>query len=506
MPRLSLYPASRYIPLFVSLLLFAVLSHYFFWQIGDDSYIYFRYVDRALAGKWWSYADYIPPVEGYSSPLWYLLLIALGKFGLGVEIASRSLGLLFATLTVLGCWQLARMLKVSIVLSGFACLFLVLNQGLHYWSSSGMESALYMALLLYACIGIVRGKYWLLPAALLAIARPEGPFLLFALTLAIAVFRRHYLSPTRLLLLWLPLACWLALRWSIYGQLLPNTFYAKATGSLSQQLSSGLMYCLPVLLPLLLLWVFWFVRKSDEQKPQLLVVLGMISMLVGIVFLGGGDWMFHFRLLLPVLALLWVAVAHYWQHSAQGSRWALALCCSLLLLLSVTPKQLVAAMSAKQLPEEHYQEGLMTQQSLVLAEQLKARYPVGTLLAVNHAGALPWALLDYDVIDMVGLNDAHIAHGEGGLHQKYDADYVLSLKPAFIVLNTRTKPGTDGIWYHPGYWVGETAVFEHADFAANYQASDWSVQWQWQIPFPYRLFVGKSDVTSWIVVYQRRTE
>ena len=74
------------------------------------------------------------------------------------------------------------------------------------------------------------------------------------------------------------------------------------------------------------------------------------------------------------------------------------------------------------------------------------------------------------------------------------------------MLNTRIKPGTDGILYHPGYWVGETAVFEHADFAANYQASDWPVQWQWQIPFPYRLFVGKSDVTSWIVVYQRRTE
>lgn len=506
MPRLSLNTASHYLPLLLSALLFIALSHYFFWQIGDDSYIYFRYVDRALAGKWWSYADYIPPVEGYSSPLWYLLLIALGKLGLGVEMASRSLGLFFAGLTVVGCWQLARLLKVSIALAGFACMFLVLNQGIHYWSSSGMESALYMALLVYACIGIVSGKYWLLPTALLAIARPEGPFLLLALTLAIAVFRRHYLTPSRVMLLWLPLVIWLVLRWSIYGQLLPNTFYAKATGSLSQQLHHGLMYCLPVLLPLLLLWVLWFVCKTDEQKPQLLVVLGIISMLVGIVFLGGGDWMFHFRLLLPVLALLWVALAHYWQQGGQRLRLGLVASSSLLLLLSVSPKQVGAALIGQQLPQAYYQEGMMTHQSMVLAEQLKAQYPAGTLFAVNHAGALPWALLDYDAIDMVGLNDAHIAHGEGGLHQKYDADYVLSLQPAFIVLNTRIKPGTDGVWYHPGYWVGETALFEHADFAKNYQPSELLVNWQGEIRFPYTLFFEQTKVSRWIVVYQRKTE
>src|SRR5690554_1579089 len=357
MPRLSLNTASHYLPLLLSALLFIALSHYFFWQIGDDSYIYFRYVDRALAGKWWSYADYIPPVEGYSSPLWYLLLIALGKLGLGVEVASRSLGLFFAGLTVVGCWQLARLLKVSIALAGFACMFLVLNQGIHYWSSSGMESALYMALLVYACIGIVSGKYWLLPTALLAVARPEGPFLLIALIVALALFRRHYLNASRIVLLCLPLACWMVLRWSIYGQLLPNTFYAKATGSLSQQLSYGLMYCLPVLLPLVLLWLVWLVHKNDAEKPQLLVVLGMISMLLGIVLVGGGDWMFHFRLLLPVLALLWVALAYYWQQSGYWLRSGLVASSALLLLLSVSPKQLAAAFSLQQLPKTHYQEG-----------------------------------------------------------------------------------------------------------------------------------------------------
>src|SRR5690606_13334297 len=112
-----------------SLVLFAVLSHFFFWQIGDDSYIYFRYVDRALNGKWWSWTDQLPPVEGYSSSAWYFLLIAIAKLGIPVEIAARTLGLIFSFFTVLGTWLLARTLKATVFMSGCACLLLVLNQG-----------------------------------------------------------------------------------------------------------------------------------------------------------------------------------------------------------------------------------------------------------------------------------------------------------------------------------------------------------------------------------------
>ena len=175
------YRFSCFLVVAVAWLLFVILSHYFFFQIGDDSFIYFRYVDRAANGHLWSWADYSGAVEGYSSPLWYLLLVGLDKLGVSVELAARVLGLFFAALTVQLTWLLARHFSLSSHLAGFACLLLVLNQGFHYWSTSGLETSLYMALFAASCLGIVRGKLWLLPTALLAIARPEGPFLLLAL-------------------------------------------------------------------------------------------------------------------------------------------------------------------------------------------------------------------------------------------------------------------------------------------------------------------------------------
>ena len=499
---MSALPLRPYAVLLPVALLFAVLSHYFYWQIGDDSYIYFRYVERALAGQWWSWSDHSAPVEGYSSPLWYLLLIAAGKAGLAVETAARALGLLFAAVTVAGGWQLGRQLGLNHGQAALACLLLVLNHGFHYWSTAGLETALYMALFVWSVCGIVAGRHWLLPTALIGIARPEGPFLLLAIVVALVVFRRQLLSPVSLALLLAPTLLWLLLRLAVYGVPLPNTFYAKATGGDTfSQLALGTLYCLPVLLPLLAIWLLWLARKLEAQRDAVMVAAGMVTMLLGIVWLGGGDWMFHFRLLTPMLAPLLALWLYAMVQTGTAAR--LLLCTSLLplVLLVVPPPQLLAAFTGKQLPVQLYQEGEFTAASIRLAARLREDYPDGVLIAVNHAGALPWALPAFDVIDMVGLNDAHIARVEGNMHKKNDPDYVLSLQPQLLILNSRVRPGTDGIWYHPGYWSGETALVEHPGFA-DYQPTGQLMAWDWQIPFPYSLFARQKNLTSWIIVYR----
>lgn len=494
----------QYLPIAIAWLLFAAFSHYFYFQIGDDSFIYFRYVERAVNG-YWSWADYSGNVEGYSSPLWYGLLVLLAKLGLGIEASARALGLLFAALTLQGCWRLGQYFQLPKASTGMACVLLVLNQGFHYWSTSGLETSLYMALFIWSCLGIVSAKFWLLPTALIAVARPEGPFLLIALIVAIAVFRRPLLSWKNLALLLLPLAICLLIRAIVYGDILPNTYYAKATGDKLPQIVSGTVYSSPVLLPLLAAWGLWFLKRQEAWAKDIMVVLGMITMLVGIVLLGGGDWMFFMRLLLPSLALLWVALAVLWHYGLSWQRVLLTVATLLLLVISVQPQNISGVLLGKQLPLASYQEGNMTHASIELAKDIEQQFGDKKLLvAVNHAGALPYALARHDMIDMVGLNDKHIAKAEGGLHSKHDAAYVLSLKPDLIVLNSRTKPGTDGVWYHKGYWQGETALVKHSDFVENYQATDLVRSWQWQIPFPYAQISGKRDVESWILVYQRK--
>lgn len=488
-----------YLPLLLSVVLFGIFRHFFLHQVGDDSYIYFRYVDRALAGQWWSWSGHIPPVEGYSSPLWYLLLVFSGKVGLPVQLAAQGWGSVLALTTLAGCWFLARELKAPPLFAGMACLLFSINHGVNYWATSGLETSLYAALLVWSCLGIIRERFWWLPTALLGLARPEGIFLLTGILIAVAVVKRGRISFQHILAAFIPTLAWLVLRLSFYGDILPNTFYAKATGELPGQILRGTLYSLPVLIPIMAAWMVWW----KQRDQPVMVALGVASMLLGIVLLGGGDWMFHFRLLVPLFALVLPVLAAQWPVLGAVQKQLLAVAAAPLFMLSVPISYWLPALQAQQLPVTHYQEGSMTHASLELGLMMSERYPAGGLVAVNHAGALPWALPKFDVVDMVGLNDAHIARAQGRLHHKYDTAYVLAMRPDFIILNSRTRPGTAGIWYHKGYWSGEDALVDHPDFIRDYEPSDMVAEWHWHVPFPYDLVVGDVE-TSWILVYRRK--
>jgi hypothetical protein len=88
------------------------------------------------------------------------------------------------------------------------------------------------------------------------------------------------------------------------------------------------------------------------------------------------------------------------------------------------------------------------------------------LIAINHAGALPYFLLEHRFLDMTGLNDHRIARVDGGLHQKYDVDYIFERQPDYVVLNSRSKLSEMG--FVADYWIGETALFEDSRFKENY--------------------------------------
>ena len=89
----------------------------------------------------------------------------------------------------------------------------------------------------------------------------------------------------------------------------------------------------------------------------------------------------------------------------------------------------------------------------------------------------------------VGLNDTHIAQVKGAVHKKFDMDYVLAEKPDLIILNSRIKPGTDGQYYHKGYWRGESDLVDQPLFQKHYRPSNIEVDWRWKLMFPYHVFI-----------------
>ncbi|MCY4046189.1 MAG: hypothetical protein OXE99_14090 [Cellvibrionales bacterium] len=492
---------AEYWPFLLLFLLFGFLSHYYFAQIGDDGYIYFRYVAQALDGYFGRWSQGIEPVEGYSSPLWFLLLTGVSATGVDVKSAAQWLGLGFALLSLAGTWRLGRLLGLTNHQAALPCFALLLTTGFHYWSTAGLETPMVIAITVWLAIAFVSGHlkgFWL---AMISLARPEGIFLLPLLVISDRLVSPSPLKIKAILFASSPFVTWFIFRLCVYELPLPNTFYAKATGNLIEQIFRGIVYVLPILFLWVICWAAYF--KKPETKR--LMVIGLASWVLSFIVVGGGDWMIHFRLLLPVIPLVLVVSCLVFFESRWVMRSIISLAFIPFLLLWVTPKDLMQTLQAKRLPEIFYQEGEMTRASIDLAQKIREKYMVENLvIAVNHAGALPYALNASTIIDMVGLNNKTIAQAEGLLHKKYDVDYVLSLKPDLIVLNTRSDPGKNNDTFEANYWAGETDLVTTDAFQAHYQYSGLQVSWGWRISPPYQ-WIYPGFPRSWIVVFERKS-
>jgi arabinofuranosyltransferase len=492
----------RVLALVPAALLLALLLHYHAPHLADDAFIAFRYAEHlaAGAGPVWNPGE--TPVEGFSSPLWVVLLGDLARVGCPVVPAARVLGVLGALLAVPGVAVLARRLGAGAVATGVAAALAAAVHGLSLWAPSGLETGLVAALATWTAAGLAGGPAagWVLPAALLGVARPEGPLLVVVAGIAAIFLRSSGRGRTLALasVALLPAVAWLAFRLGFYGVCLPNPYYAKATGPLGPRLADGLGYARWAVPAAALALAGWAARGRPWGAPA--AALAVPLAILAAVVAGGGDWMVRHRLLVPVLLpLAGIAAALAapgppappWRRIAARAAGVLALAA---LLPHLVPAGLVArAVQGGRLAPEAWQEGTLVPVSLEVAAWIRANAPPGTRVAVDHAGALPWALPGYPAVDMTGLCDIHIAREvPGGLHAKWDPGYVLGSRPGVIVLDTRTAPGTGGAWLTPDYWEGETALVRHPDFARDYRPVDRA----WP-----RIARGGSP--AWILLYVR---
>ncbi|MBD3371304.1 MAG: hypothetical protein GF403_01155 [Candidatus Coatesbacteria bacterium] len=98
-----------YAALAAALILALVYAELFMWNSVDDTYIFLRYADNWLSGHG---PVYNPGerVEGYTSPLWLLLLTGLTGLGLPGPVAVKLLTGASGIATLILIWLLARRL------------------------------------------------------------------------------------------------------------------------------------------------------------------------------------------------------------------------------------------------------------------------------------------------------------------------------------------------------------------------------------------------------------
>lgn len=502
-------------------------------RIVDDTFISLRYA-RHWAEGFGPVFNVGERVEGYTNFLWTALLAALHRLvpeeslpraaqwaallcGAGVvALAGRVAGRWFGALA-----------------GGLLALSLALHSPLIAWSTAGLETTLF-TLLLLAALAIEasgpRRALAALPPLLLALAtatRPDGivflPVLL-GMRLLFPVEGRWRAALTGGLLFALLYAPYWFWRWRYYGDLVPNTFYAKVGGGAAQwwrgvgyvreyAATYGLWICA------LAAWGAWRGRGLPLQR----LCAGFLAAGLFYVVSVGGESLGFYRFMVPLvpcLALLATAGAVDLVARLRAPLAARAATAALLLATAwcsarpllgtalfpsasrkVEPRSGVAFPGNGSDHDFTWFDNYFVARQKVAAEWISAHAPPDALVAATPAGSIGWHLRQ-PVLDMLGLNDRHIAHvvipdmgkGRAG-HEKGDGRYVLSRRPRYLLL-------------------GNVAVFDHPidDAEMETRLKFRSENEIWADPDFRRDYVrrcervGERGPFQWFTFFERRAE
>jgi arabinofuranosyltransferase len=213
------------------------LRHY----LTDDTFIHLQYARHLAHGEGLVF-NVGERVYGCTSPLWAALLataIALHADGLA---AARLLGTAATLASVALFWQLLRRNLRTPALVAAGTLAWAAHAWMLRWSTSGMETAVAVALTLAGFVAFTEGMHWgARPVrtgamwALAALTRPEAALLLVLWGIFVVVDADTRAGALRLVWGVLPPVAiyggWLAFAWLYYHAVLPQTLSAKAAGS-----------------------------------------------------------------------------------------------------------------------------------------------------------------------------------------------------------------------------------------------------------------------------------
>ncbi len=491
---------------------------------GDDTFITLRYATRLAHGRGLTWNDGYR-VEGFSSPLWVAVVALASALGFDPLLAARNLSLWLALACVpLACLGVTRCRGTLGGWHAVALTMPLVTIGFCEWAPTGMDATPYAFSLLAAVVAYgwgahpLRGRArWVAfaCAGLGALTRPEGILVASALVvLDLGVVwrlrpwrrsaeRRQWLWPCAAALG--PFLVYVIFRRIYFAEWLPNTALAKL-GS-DERTFRGIAYVkhlvvenasTALLLPALLVGPVIACGKGRAARMAGAAAVLTFAQLAAILYMGG-DWMGPWRLLVPVAFPVAIAVVCVVGRLSSRCRRELhgPIAASLLVACLWVPHGVgvdvwVRSWRGENMGPALSVEGEMNTAHRDLAEWLREHASAADLVAVNHAGAVPY-YSGLPSLDMTGLSDVHITHhAHGDVHELHDADYVIACRPRFIVLNTYTRP-TDERWYSPDYWEGESELYGHGEFARLY--APMHQVWPWR----------DHGTTKYTVIFQRRT-
>ncbi len=449
----------------------------------DDAMISMTYARNLVEGFGLNWARWGPPVEGYSNPLWTLLMVPVNLTPLALPMRSllmQGVGLL----CLLGNLWLVDRIATRCFSTGTgqlhqpAVILTALYYPLAYWTLMGMETGLQALLATGAVylsleIGHADGRRRMglcLVLALSLLLRPDtAPLSLACLATAVdfrAPWRRE-LARWRCglaLLVCLP-AAYEVFRLAYFGDWLPNTYYLKLTGTpLDVRVVRGALvfwdFLRPILIPAgaVLVGAGLLVRSRPRFRLPLAAVLIQFAYSV---FVGGDAWEAAVvganRFIAPVMPLLFVLLTGVLNElidrwPALGRRAGLRVACTVAVVLVATcwfdgfwlnPRAVEMRRAVfLAAPPWNVSEHRINVRDVRILQAAVA----DDALVASVWGGIPSYFSSFRMIDILGYNDRQIARMAAVLkltratasayvpgHNKWDWEYALAKRPDAIL-------------------------------------------------------------------------
>ncbi|MBM9502162.1 hypothetical protein JWG44_18045 [Leptospira sp. 201903071] len=323
----------------ILLILFGLYSAYQMRWISDDAFISLRYAKNLAEGKGLVFNEG-EKVEGYTNFLWTLLLSFSHLFEkIDPIVVTYVLGILsfFGICIYLLRWNFKNSSPLFRFPFALSCFILLYHN--RVFATGGLETSLHGLLFLTASYHLIFARRvtfydWvpgILLSALSCLNRPDG--LLFhtlaGVYVCLTIFQENRNSSwknvvcrssfTFLLFVFASPSLFYIWKLEYYGNLLPNTFYAKSGGDF--YLAQGLVYFFLflkmyyALVPIFGISLFLFVRtlqkrfrKTNPIRDYRWILLFLFPSLYAAYYTWiGGDFMFS-RFYLPILPLVFVWV------------------------------------------------------------------------------------------------------------------------------------------------------------------------------------------------------
>lgn len=292
--------------------LLLLLEFYFIDFVVDDAFISYRYAKNLVRGNGMVF-NLGEKVEGYTNFLWVILISIFMRVGANPVIVSKVFGIVSSFLLLYGTYLMGKKLLDSKYPHDLIALFLLsVSPCIAVWAVGGLETVFFAALVVWAIYFSFSTKYLLFSPYLFILAsmtRPEG-VLFFLITLAYMLIVRRYRDSLGSLIRFL-LFGGIYFVWRLYyfGNLLPNTFYAKV-GVLGGLSGLGYFYdfvkyygggFLFIILP-----VFPILLKRTSDKYYFVIGTAVVYSLY--ILCVGSDWMPQYRFFVPVLPFFYLLI------------------------------------------------------------------------------------------------------------------------------------------------------------------------------------------------------